>query len=102
MRNRDLPKDTDLVGALPALRRAARVALRLAIETHTPCYVVRDGKIINIAATRPVCRRPTLRARQIAHDPGASQVVVRNGKVVHGKLAKKTSPLRGKGKGNHT
>lgn len=45
-----LPDDPDLRGALPALRRAVLAARRLAIQTGTPCYIMRHGKIINIAA----------------------------------------------------
>lgn len=47
-----VPKDPDMRGVLPALRRAARDALQLAIQTGTPCYVMRAGKIVDIAARR--------------------------------------------------
>ncbi|NNM85376.1 MAG: hypothetical protein HKL96_06455 [Phycisphaerales bacterium] len=50
MKKANLPMDSDLRGALLALRRAARDALRLAIQTGTPCYVMRHGKIVNLAA----------------------------------------------------
>ena len=36
-------------GALAALRRAARNALKLAQETGTPCYVMEGSKIVDIA-----------------------------------------------------
>lgn len=42
---------------LRALRRAARVAYRLAQETGTPFYVWRDGKVVDLLA-RPRTRRP--------------------------------------------
>ena len=46
---RELPIDPDLAGVDNALKRAARSALALARQTKTPCYVVKDGKIVNIA-----------------------------------------------------
>ena len=49
--------DPDILGSLPALRRAARRARRLALRTGTPCYVMRRGKIVNIATKRPVGKR---------------------------------------------
>jgi len=52
MKKNDLPKDPDLLGALPALKRAAANALKLARKTNTPCYVMKDGKIVDIAARR--------------------------------------------------
>lgn len=36
--------------ALIALRRAAKIALELAVATGTPCYVWQDGKVVDIAA----------------------------------------------------
>ncbi len=38
--------------ALIALRRAAKNALKLAKQTGTPCYVMKDGKIIDIARSK--------------------------------------------------
>ncbi len=78
MRNSHLPKDTDLLGALPALRRAARNALRLAIQTGTPCYVVRAGKIVNIAEKRAGARQARLPARAIASNVGVPLAVARD------------------------
>ena len=52
-----LPSDPDLRGALPALRRAADAALRLALETGTPCYILRGDKIVDIAAERRVPKK---------------------------------------------
>jgi hypothetical protein len=42
-----LPKDADLRGATKALQRAATNALKTARQTHTPCYVVKDGRIVD-------------------------------------------------------
>lgn len=44
------PRTNDAKQALRALERAARRARELAERTGTPCYVVRDGRIVD--ATR--------------------------------------------------
>ena len=44
------PRHQDLIGADAALERAARRALELALQTGTSCWVLRDGKIVDIAA----------------------------------------------------
>lgn len=49
MKSNNQPKDADLRGALPALKRAARRALELARQTGTPCWVLRDGRMVDIA-----------------------------------------------------
>lgn len=43
-------RDPDLLNADAALQRAARKALEIALQTGTPCYIWRDGKIVNIGA----------------------------------------------------
>ena len=57
-----LPKDSDLANVEKALKRAAKTARELARKTHTPCYVVKDGKIVNVAEQetpyRPARRKP--------------------------------------------
>ena len=40
--------DPDLANAEAALKRAAYDALKLALQTGTPFYVYRDGKIIDL------------------------------------------------------
>lgn len=52
MRNNGKLTDKDLLGSLPALKRAARSALTTARNTRTPCYVLKHGKIVDIAAVR--------------------------------------------------
>ncbi len=47
-------KDPDIVGSLPALRRAARAARKLAKRTGTPLYIFRDGRVVDI---NPLKRR---------------------------------------------
>ena len=49
MKSNSQPKDADLRGALPALKRAARRALELARQTGTPCWVLRNGRMVDIA-----------------------------------------------------
>lgn len=49
MKKQNLPKDPDLLGSVQAMKRSAANALKLARKTHTPCYVVKDGTIVNVA-----------------------------------------------------
>jgi len=58
MKSNTKPKDKDLLGSLAALKRAARSALASARNTGTPCYILRHGKIVDIAAAR---KRPVRR-----------------------------------------
>ena len=44
--------DPDLAGALPALKRAAAAAWRLAVETGTPFYVIENGRVVDRNAAR--------------------------------------------------
>ena len=62
MKNKDLPKDPDLLGSVQAMKRSAASALKLARKTHTPCYVVKDGTIVN-AAERP---KISVRKKQVS------------------------------------
>ena len=41
-------KDPDIVGSDAALRRAAKRALQLGLETGTPVYVLEKGKIVDL------------------------------------------------------
>ncbi len=41
-------KDPDLAGIDAALRRAAKRALQIGLETGTPVYVLEDGKIVDL------------------------------------------------------
>ena len=45
--------DPVLAGALPALRRAAAAARKLSIDTGTPFYVFKDGRVVDLNAQRP-------------------------------------------------
>lgn len=44
-----LPKDRDILNAEKALIRAGKSALNTARRTGTPCYVYKNGKIVDIA-----------------------------------------------------
>ncbi len=46
---KNLPKDPDLANVEKALMRAGKAARELARKTHTPCYVIKEGKIVNVA-----------------------------------------------------
>jgi protein-disulfide isomerase len=41
-------KDPDIIASAAALRRAARLALQIGLETGTPVYVLEDGKIVDL------------------------------------------------------
>ena len=41
--------DSDLAGVDKTLKHAAKSALVLARHTKTPCYVMKEGKIVDIA-----------------------------------------------------
>lgn len=49
MKSNSQPKDADLRGTLPGLKRAARRALELARQTGTPRWVLRNGRMVDIA-----------------------------------------------------
>ena len=51
-RSRLAVTDPDLAGALPALKRAAAAAWRLAVATGTPFYVIDNGRIVDRNAGR--------------------------------------------------
>jgi hypothetical protein len=44
--------DPDILGSLPAMKRAARAARRLAEATGTPLYVMKNGRIVDLNAPR--------------------------------------------------
>ena len=48
MNSKITPKDSDMRGVLPALRRAARRAKAKAFAMGTPFCVMQDGKIVNL------------------------------------------------------
>lgn len=57
----DKARSTDLRASLAALRRAARQARQLAVQTQTAIVIVRNGKLVRISADelqRPVAEEP--------------------------------------------
>lgn len=44
--------DRDIQASFAALKRAAKAARKLAENSGTPCYVVRQGRIVNVTAPR--------------------------------------------------
>lgn len=62
MKKEKLPKDPDLLGSVQAMKRSAASALKLARKTHTPCYVVKDGVLVNVAE-RP---KPPAQKKRVA------------------------------------
>jgi len=49
IRNTAQPTDPDQVGSLAAIKRAALRARELARQMNTPCYVMRDGQIVDVS-----------------------------------------------------
>jgi hypothetical protein len=45
-------KDPDILASFKALRRAARRALQIGIQTGTPVYVMKAGRIVDLNAQR--------------------------------------------------
>jgi hypothetical protein len=52
-------KDPDILSTMKALRRAAKRALQIGIETGTPVYVLKRGKIVDIAPRKKVVKKRT-------------------------------------------
>lgn len=57
MKTNGHPKDRDLAGSMAALKRAAKQALALARRTGTPCWVMRDGKLVDLAKRQRIAAR---------------------------------------------
>jgi len=51
-------RDPDILASMKALRRAAKRALQLGLETDTPVYVLKRGKIVDLTKER---RKPDKR-----------------------------------------
>ncbi|MGE5293432.1 MAG: hypothetical protein ACM3VT_01255 [Solirubrobacterales bacterium] len=45
-------KDPDIIASEAALRRAAKRALQIGLETGTPVYAIVDGKIVDLTKRR--------------------------------------------------
>lgn len=51
-RKQKLAENPEFIGMDAALRRAAKAAHALARKTKTPCYIWKDGRIVDITAQR--------------------------------------------------
>ncbi|OGT98618.1 MAG: hypothetical protein A2079_00435 [Geobacteraceae bacterium GWC2_48_7] len=49
-RKSKMPLNTEFAGIDAALKRAAKAAHLLARKTKTPCYIWKDGRIVDITA----------------------------------------------------
>ena len=56
VKNEIKSSDPDIRGSLPALRRAARMARKLAEKTHTPLFVLVGGRVRNLNPGRKRAR----------------------------------------------
>ena len=50
--------DPDIMGSFPALRRAAKRALREGLETGTPVWVIKNGRMVDLTRGRRRKARP--------------------------------------------
>ena len=50
-------KDPDILASEKALRRAARRALEIGLQTGTAVFVLRDGKIVDLTKQNPARSR---------------------------------------------
>ena len=55
--NATASRDPDIVASAKALRRAARRALEIGLSTGTPVYVMKAGKIVDLAREAPAASR---------------------------------------------
>ena len=44
--------DPDIIASFAALRRAAKRALQIGLETDTPVYVLKNGRIVDLTQQR--------------------------------------------------
>ena len=62
-----VPNDPDLQGATAALKRAARHARELAQRTGTPCWVMRDGRIVDAVSGKEAAAPRRCRKARSTH-----------------------------------
>ncbi|MBM4039022.1 MAG: hypothetical protein FJ290_10970 [Planctomycetes bacterium] len=60
--NQTSSRDPDMIASLPAMRRAARRALQLGLETGTPVWVMKNGRIVDLTKLRPRRKKARLKA----------------------------------------
>ena len=59
-------EDPDIIGSYAALRRAAKRALEIGLETGTPAYVLENGKIVDLTKRY---RRKAKKTRNLNRKP---------------------------------
>jgi hypothetical protein len=52
-------KDPEILASAKALRRAARRAMKLGVQTGTPVYVLQGGRIIDLTRNKRMRTRKT-------------------------------------------
>jgi hypothetical protein len=60
MKPRINSSDPDIRASFAALKRAAKAARKAAEAAGAPCYVVRDGRIVDVNAARKARKTPDL------------------------------------------
>ena len=50
--------DPDILGSMAALRRAARRALREGLETGTPVWVIKNGRMVDLTRGKSPKKAP--------------------------------------------
>jgi hypothetical protein len=57
--NKHLPTDPDQISSLAAIKRAALRARELARQMNTPCYVLREDRLVDVSGEGlPVTNEP--------------------------------------------
>jgi len=56
-KNEPLPENPDFAAMDAALKRAAKAAHALARKTKTPCYIWKDGEIVDLAQPKTVKKK---------------------------------------------
>ena len=51
-RDQHTSRDPDILSSMKALRRAARRARRIGLQTDTPVYVLKKGRIVDLTQER--------------------------------------------------
>lgn len=62
MRKKTYSKDPDILTSRKALRRAARRALEIGLQTGTPVYVLRGGQIVDLTESKTRRTKPANKA----------------------------------------
>ena len=66
-------QDPDILASGAALRRAARAALVLGLETGTPVWVVKRGRIVDLTKEYRLCRGKPVRRKAVGRNGRSAQ-----------------------------